>query len=139
MKKLVYLIIFLLYSAGMNAQLKDLVQYVNTLQGTDSNFGLSYGNTYPTTGMPYGMHMWSAQTGKNGNGFKYLYASDKIRAFSLLPYQYPLFRLPAYLESVPVRAPAFRDVAFRGGSICLVGNGRNPCSGVAFLLTCDLV
>ena len=53
MKKLVYLIIFLLYSAGMNAQLKDLVQYVNTLQGTDSNFGLSYGNTYPTTGMPY--------------------------------------------------------------------------------------
>lgn len=82
MKKLVYLIIFLLYSAGMNAQLKDLVQYVNTLQGTDSNFGLSYGNTYPTTGMPYGMHMWSAQTGKNGNGFKYLYASDKIRAFS---------------------------------------------------------
>lgn len=57
MKKLVYLIIFFLYSTVMNAQLKDLVQYVNTLQGTDSNFGLSYGNTYPTTGMPYGMHM----------------------------------------------------------------------------------
>lgn len=53
MKKLVYLIIFFLYSTVMNAQLKDLVQYVNTLQGTDSNFGLSYGNTYPTTGMPY--------------------------------------------------------------------------------------
>ena len=32
--------------------MKDLVQYVNTLQGTDSHFGLSYGNTYPTTGMP---------------------------------------------------------------------------------------
>ena len=82
MKKLVYLIIFFLYSTVMNAQLKDLVQYVNTLQGTDSNFGLSYGNTYPTTGMPYGMHMWSAQTGKNGDGFKYMYAVDKIRAFS---------------------------------------------------------
>ena len=38
MKKLVYLIIFFLYSTVMNAQLKDLVQYVNTLQGTDSNF-----------------------------------------------------------------------------------------------------
>ena len=71
-----------MYSTVMNAQLKDLVQYVNTLQGTDSNFGLSYGNTYPTTGMPYGMHMWSAQTGKNGDGFKYMYAVDKIRAFS---------------------------------------------------------
>ena len=54
----------------MNAQLKDMVQYVNTLQGTDSNFGFSYVNTYPTTGMPYGMHMWSAQTGKNRDGFK---------------------------------------------------------------------
>ena len=32
--------------------------------------------------MPYGMHMWSAQTGKNGDGFKYMYAVDKIRAFS---------------------------------------------------------
>ena len=31
MKKLVYLIIFFLYSTVMNAQLKDLVQYVNTL------------------------------------------------------------------------------------------------------------
>ena len=80
MKKLVYLIIFFLYSTVMNAQLKDLVQYVNTLQGTDSNFGLSYGNTYPTTGMPYGMHMWSAQTGKNGDGFKYMYAVDKLRS-----------------------------------------------------------
>ena len=83
MKKLVYLIIFFLYSTVMNAQLKDLVQYVNTLQGTDSNFGLSYGNTYPTGRYAlWCMHMWSAQTGKNGDGFKYMYAVDKIRAFS---------------------------------------------------------
>ena len=61
--------------------MKDLVQYVNTLQGTDSHFGLSYGNTYPTTGMPYAMHTWSAQTGKNGEGWKYQYAVDNIRGF----------------------------------------------------------
>lgn len=60
---------------------KDLVQYVNTLQGTDSRFELSYGNTYPTTGMPYGMHDWSAQTGKNGEGWKYQYFVDNIRGF----------------------------------------------------------
>lgn len=54
----------LFFSTGIYAQMKDLVQYVNTLQGTDSHFGLSYGNTYPTTGMPYAMHTWSAQTGK---------------------------------------------------------------------------
>ena len=30
---------------GVKAQDIDLTQYVSTLQGTDSHFGLSYGNT----------------------------------------------------------------------------------------------
>ena len=81
MNKLIYLVIFSFLSTGIYAQMKDLVQYVNTLQGTDSHFGLSYGNTYPTTGMPYAMHTWSAQTGKNGEGWKYQYAVDNIRGF----------------------------------------------------------
>jgi len=58
-----------------------LVRYVNTLQGTDSNFGLSYGNTYPTVALPFGMHFWSAQTGKNGDGWKYQYSANTIRGF----------------------------------------------------------
>lgn len=37
---------------------RSLVELVDTRQGTDSHFGLSYGNTYPTTAMPYGMHTW---------------------------------------------------------------------------------
>ncbi len=81
MKKLIVLLTTIFLTTGANAQLKDLVQYVNTLQGTDSHFGLSYGNTYPSTGMPYGMHLWSAQTGKNGEGWKYQYFVDKIRGF----------------------------------------------------------
>jgi predicted alpha-1,2-mannosidase len=81
MKKLFIVFMFLFLSVSVNAQLKNLVEYVNTLQGTDSNFGLSYGNTYPTTAMPYGMHTWSAQTGKNGEGWKYQYAVNKIRGF----------------------------------------------------------
>ena len=63
------------------ASLPDLVQYVNTLQGTHSNFGLSHGNTFPATAMPYAQHMWTPQTGPNGEGFKYLYDSDQIRGF----------------------------------------------------------
>ena len=59
----------------------DLVQYVNTLQGTHSNFGLSHGNTFPATAMPYAQHMWTPQTGPNGEGFKYLYDADQIRGF----------------------------------------------------------
>lgn len=81
MKKSFIVIIFLFLSASINAQFKNLVEYVNTLQGTDSNYGLSYGNTYPTTAVPYGMHTWSAQTGKNGDGWKYQYSVDKIRGF----------------------------------------------------------
>lgn len=82
MKKNVTLLLFILLPFLMGyAQQKDLVQYVNTLQGTDSHFGLSYGNTYPTTAMPYGMHTWSAQTGKNGEGWKYQYFVDNIRGF----------------------------------------------------------
>ena len=53
--------------SAATAQERDYVQYVNTLQGTDSRFELSYGNTYPTTAMPYAMHTWSAQTGPNGD------------------------------------------------------------------------
>ncbi len=64
-----------------SAKTEDLTQYVSTLQGTDSHFGLSYGNTYPITARPFGMHAWSPQTGKNGEGWKYQYFKDKIQGF----------------------------------------------------------
>ena len=60
---------------------KDLVQYVNTLQGTNSTYELSWGNTYPTTAVPYPMYSWSPQTGKNGDGWKYQYSATTIRGF----------------------------------------------------------
>ena len=55
--------------------------YVNTLQGTNSTFELSRGNTFPATARPFGMHMWTPQTGRNGDGWKYQYARDTIRGF----------------------------------------------------------
>lgn len=86
MKRNVMIRFFLLFYAvflfSINSALaKDLVNYANTLQGTDSNFKLSRGNTYPTTALPYPMHAWSAQTGKNGSGWKYQYTSTTIRGF----------------------------------------------------------
>lgn len=59
----------------------DLVRYVNTLQGTNSSFTLTRGNTYPTTALPFGMHTWTPQTGVNGDGWKYQYEKDSIRGF----------------------------------------------------------
>lgn len=68
-------------SLAAAAQRKDLVSYANTLQGTNSEFALSYGNTHPSTALPFGMHAWSAQTGKNGDGWKYQYKATSIRGF----------------------------------------------------------
>ncbi|MET4082237.1 putative alpha-1,2-mannosidase [Pedobacter sp. UYP30] len=74
-------IVFCFTYNAIYAQQKDFVQYVNTLQGTNSDFTLTRGNTYPTTALPFGMHTWTPQTGKNGDGWKYQYAKDKIRGF----------------------------------------------------------
>ncbi|WP_161889100.1 GH92 family glycosyl hydrolase [Pontibacter russatus] len=63
------------------ADTPDLVKYVNTLQGTNSSFELTRGNTYPTTALPFAMHTWTPQTGVNGDGWKYQYAADSIRGF----------------------------------------------------------
>jgi predicted alpha-1,2-mannosidase len=63
---------------GQPAQLAD---YVNTLQGTNSRFELTHGNTLPAAALPFGMHMWTPQTGRNGDGWKYQYEKDTIRGF----------------------------------------------------------
>lgn len=70
-----------LAAKGLLAQQKDLVNYVNTLQGTNSKHELTRGNTYPTTALPFGMHTWTPQTGRDGDGWKYQYFKDKIRGF----------------------------------------------------------
>ena len=57
----------------------DLSELVNPLMGTDSNFSLSNGNTYPAIARPWGMNFWTPQTGKMGNGWGYMYDDVKIR------------------------------------------------------------
>jgi predicted alpha-1,2-mannosidase len=78
--KFLTLLLLLLLSKSNYAQI-DLVKYVNTLQGTNSKHELTRGNTYPTTALPFGMHTWTPQTGKNGDGWKYQYFIETIRGF----------------------------------------------------------
>ncbi len=56
-----------------------LTSLVNPLMGTDSEFTLSNGNTYPAIARPWGMNFWTPQTGKMGNGWGYTYDAYKIR------------------------------------------------------------
>ena len=60
---------------------RNLVDYVNPLIGTLSDFAFSNGNTYPAVGLPYGMNYWTAQTAKNGDGWQYSYTAKKICGF----------------------------------------------------------
>ncbi|GAA3562096.1 GH92 family glycosyl hydrolase [Snuella lapsa] len=56
-----------------------LVDYVNPLMGTDSEFKLSNGNTYPAIATPWAMNFWTPQTAKMGDGWAYKYDDTKIR------------------------------------------------------------
>lgn len=62
-------------------KIKNPIEYVNPLIGTQSTYFLSSGNTYPVIAMPWGMNFWSPQTGKMGDGWMYTYTAEKIRGF----------------------------------------------------------
>lgn len=47
----------------------ELLRYVSTLQGTDSNHDLSHGNTLPLVCVPWGMTNWTPQTVEEGAWF----------------------------------------------------------------------
>jgi len=79
--KLIAIILFIILYAPVQAAEKDFVNYVNTLQGTNSRFELTRGNTYPTLAMPWGMNFWTPQTGVNRDGWIYQYFKDSIRGF----------------------------------------------------------
>lgn len=78
-------VVFLLFPFLAFSQYKvenhDLVDLVNPLMGTDSEFSLSNGNTYPAIAMPWGMNFWTPQTAKMGDGWAYAYDAYHIRGF----------------------------------------------------------
>ena len=64
---------------AVKVNVKNAVDFVNPLVGSDSNPELSTGNTYPAIAMPWGMNFWVPQTGKMGDGWQYTYSAKKIR------------------------------------------------------------
>ncbi|HPH17415.1 MAG TPA: GH92 family glycosyl hydrolase, partial [Haliscomenobacter sp.] len=80
MKKVLFLL-FTLLVLTTQSQAQNLLRYVNPLVGTDSDFSLSTGNTYPAIALPWGMNFWTPQTAPNGDGWQYAYDANKIRGF----------------------------------------------------------
>lgn len=74
--------LLLLYACqGTEDWIKDPVTLVNPLMGTASSYEFSAGNTYPAIGVPWGMHTWTPQTGRNGDGWTYTYDAHKLVGF----------------------------------------------------------
>ncbi|HEX2976238.1 MAG TPA: GH92 family glycosyl hydrolase [Bacteroidales bacterium] len=72
------LLIILYNKISSEKQEKDPADLVNPLMGTDSEYKLSNGNTYPAIAMPWGMNFWTPQTRVMGNGWAYTYNDNKI-------------------------------------------------------------
>ena len=82
MKRKSLLLLFVcltLLAHAVKVNVKNAVDFVNPLVGSDSNPELSTGNTYPAIAMPWGMNFWVPQTGKMGDGWQYTYSAKKIR------------------------------------------------------------
>lgn len=113
MKKVLLPLLCCIFSICMLAQSNsyptELVDYVNPLMGTDSKGSLSNGNTYPAIGLPWGMNLWTPQTGNNGNGWQYTYASDKIRGFKQTHQPSPWMNDYGMFSIMPVTGKAVAD------------------------------
>lgn len=67
--------------SSQKEEAKDFTSYVNPLMGTDSDFSLSNGNTYPAIARPWGMNFWTPMTANFGDGWTYKYDDYKIKGF----------------------------------------------------------
>lgn len=81
------------------------LKYVNTLIGTNSNRAFSHGNTYPAVTRPWGMNVWTPQTGLMNDPWVYTYQSDSIRGFKQTHVPSPWIGDHAAFSIMPVAGP----------------------------------
>ncbi len=113
------LLLVLLVGTGIKSQelnnwISNPVDYVNPMMGTQSSYELSNGNTYPITGLPWGMNYWTPQTGKNGNGWQYTYDAKKIQGFKQTHQPSPWMNDYGQFSILPVSGDAQTDQDKRG-------------------------
>ncbi len=86
---------------------------VNPLMGTDSEFKLSNGNTYPAIALPWGMNFWSPQTRKMGDGWGYTYDDNKIMGIKQTHQPSPWINDYAAFSLMPVTGKIIVDETAR--------------------------
>ncbi|WP_302381057.1 GH92 family glycosyl hydrolase [uncultured Alistipes sp.] len=78
-------------------------EYVTTLMGTQSDYALSTGNTYPAIALPWGMNFWTPQTGKMGDGWTYTYGAHTLRGLKQTHQPSPWINDYGQFSVMPVR------------------------------------
>ena len=78
-------------------------EYVSTLVGTQSDYALSTGNTYPAVALPWGMNFWTPQTGRMGDGWAYTYGAHTLCGFKQTHQPSPWINDYAPFSLMPVR------------------------------------
>jgi predicted alpha-1,2-mannosidase len=111
MKMKLFLAALLVIQSVTEAQVADPSAFVNPLMGTDSKPSLSNGNTYPSICVPWGMHYWVPQTGRNGDGWVYRYGADKIRGFKQTHQPSPWMNDYGQFSLMPVSGKRFTEEA----------------------------
>ena len=107
MKKHAFLILAVFSSACCKSQQPEQQlrpsEYVSTLVGTQSDYTLSTGNTYPAVALPWGMNFWTPQTGKMGDGWTYTYGAHTIRGLKQTHQPSPWINDYGQFSLMPVR------------------------------------
>src|SRR6185437_14666427 len=67
-------------AGGQQKATGSLVELVNILQGTDSNYNFSRGNTLPIAAMPFGMAHWTLQS-RSGTAWMFQPADRRVQGF----------------------------------------------------------
>ncbi len=127
-----------------------LLDYVNILQGTDSSYQLSHGNTLPLVGVPWGMVDWSMENDKDTWFFHPNGKMDGFRAthqpspwigdygqFVLIPQTGDLeldakARMSEYDTGTSILRPDYEKLDFKKGQITAELTGTERCAVFRF-------
>lgn len=116
----------------------DPAALVNPLIGTDSRPELSNGNTYPAITLPWGMNMWTPQTGRMGDGWQYQYAAEKIRGFKQTHQPSPWMNDYGVFSVMPATGHAVFDQEARASWFSHKSETANPYYYSVYLADADV-
>lgn len=102
-----------------------LVDYVNPMQGTESDFRYSNGNTLPLTAMPFGMAAWCPQTHEAGGTWFFHPRHRHLEGIRLTHQPSPWIGDYGHLTLLPQSGPLLLSPGARSSSF-KPGRCRSP-------------